>query len=113
MSFLRARPYVDMVLDVNMLARDRGYADRTVATLRRLLPAAPDFHDATESDLQQFDLPPTFEKIVHGVVELIERAGRSLSDSAVLLPSGEQPAVWHEAVNHLMTGCLHALRQAK
>ncbi len=104
LSFIRARPYADVVLDVNMLARERRYAEQVVATLGSHLPAVPDFSDIAESDLQQLDVPFSMEEVAHDVVQLFDAASGSLSESSVVLQSGDQAPAWSEAVKRLSDG---------
>ncbi len=101
LSFIRARPYADIVLDVNMLASDRRYAEQVVAYLGGHLPVVPDFNDAAESDLEQLDVPFSMEEVVRDVVQLFDTVGKSLSESSVVLQSGDRTPAWSEAVKRL------------
>ena len=86
-----------------MLASDRRYAEQVVAYLGGHLPVVPDFNDAAESDLEQLDVPFSMEEVVRDVVQLFDTVGKSLSESSVVLQSGDRTPAWSEAVKRLST----------
>jgi hypothetical protein len=84
LSYLRALPQADLVIDVDRMARDPGYARAIEAAIRQASGLAPDFSDCRTPE--RHDLAPVpFRAMARAVVSDLDLRGAIASRESLLL----------------------------
>jgi hypothetical protein len=95
--FLRARPYVDMVIDVDHLSLDATYRNNLIDQLSLRLPAVPAFDDA-HVPLHSVDMVPELEQTVRSVLDIFRSVNENIDQDDYRLDITS--STWQEAIGH-------------